>query len=121
MTDLKTHGHAFAAYIGLDWADKKHNLTMQTADGRRSRGELKHTPEAIDAWAAELAQRFGGRPVAIALEQARGALVAMLSKYAHLHLFIVDPSRLDHYRKSVSPSGAKSDPEDLGVKGGKIS
>jgi len=112
VTDLKTHGHAFAAYIGLDWADKKHNLTMQTADGRRSRGELKHTPEAIDAWAAELAQRFGGRPVAIALEQARGALVAMLSKYAHLHLFIVDPSRLDHYRKSVSPSGAKSDPVD---------
>ena len=112
MTNLKVHGHSFAAYIGLDWADKQHNFTMQTADGRRSRGELKHTPEAIDAWAAELARRFGGRPVAIALEQARGALVAMLSKYAHLHLFIVDPSRLDHYRKSVSPSGAKSDPVD---------
>jgi Transposase/Transposase IS116/IS110/IS902 family len=112
VTNLKIHGHSFAACIGLDWADKKHNFTIQTADGTRSRGELKHTPEAIDAWAAELAQRFGGRPVAIALEQARGALVAMLSKYAHLHLFIVDPSRLDHYRKSVSPSGAKSDPVD---------
>ncbi len=112
MTNLKEQGHSFAAHIGLDWADKKHNLTMQTADGKRSRGELKHTPEAIDAWAAELAERFGGRPVAIALEQARGALVAMLSKYAHLHLFIVDPSRLNYYRKSVSPSGAKSDPVD---------
>uniref|UniRef100_Q025Y1 Transposase IS116/IS110/IS902 family protein n=1 Tax=Solibacter usitatus (strain Ellin6076) TaxID=234267 RepID=Q025Y1_SOLUE len=109
MTDLKEHAKSFAAYIGLDWADKKHNWTMQTADGKRSRGELIHTPEAIDAWAAELAQRFGGRPVAITLEQARGALIATLSKYGHLHLFIVDPSRLNYYRKSVSPSGAKSD------------
>lgn len=111
MTNLKEHGTSFAAYIGLDWADKKHFFSMQTADGKRSRGELKHTPEAIDVWAAELAQRFG-RPVAIALEQARGGLIAILSKYAHLHLFIVDPSRLNHYRKSVSPSGAKSDPVD---------
>jgi hypothetical protein len=112
VTDLKEHSQPFAAHIGLDWADKKHDWTMQTADGKRSRGQLIHTPEAIDAWAAELAQRFGGRPVAIALEQARGALVATLSKYAHLHLFIVDPSRLNYYRKSVSPSGAKSDPVD---------
>ena len=112
MTNIQEHGASFAAHIGLDWADKRHTLTMQTADGKRSRGELKHTPEAIEAWAAELAQRFGGRPVAIALEQARGALIAMLSKYSHLHLFIVDPSRLNHYRKSVSPSGAKSDPVD---------
>jgi transposase len=103
---------SFAAHIGLDWADKKHFWTMQTADGKRTRGELKHTPEAIEAWAAELAQRFGGRPIAVALEQARGALVAILSKYAHLHLFIVHPSSLDHYRKSVYPSGAKSDPVD---------
>jgi Transposase/Transposase IS116/IS110/IS902 family len=112
VTQLKAHGQSFAAFIGLDWADKKHFWSMQTADGKRSRGELKHTPEAIDAWAGELAQRFAGRPVAIALEQARGALIHTLSKYAHLHLFIVDPSRLNHYRKSVSPSGAKSDPVD---------
>jgi len=112
VTKFKEHGKSFAAHIGLDWADKKHFWTMQTADGKRSRGELKHTPEAIDAWAAELAERFGGRPVAITLEQARGALIAILSKYAHLHLFVVDPSRLNHYRKSVSPSGAKSDPVD---------
>jgi hypothetical protein len=112
VTDLKVHGKSFAAYIGLDWADKKHDWSMQTADGKRSRGEVIHTPEAIDAWAAELAQRFGGQPVAIALEQARGALITSLSKYAHLQLFIVDPSRLNYYRKSVSPSGAKSDPKD---------
>ena len=37
-------------------------------------GSLPHTPEAIDVWAAELATRFGGRPIAVALEQSRGPL-----------------------------------------------
>ena len=106
------HNQVFAARIGLDWADKVHFWTMVTAEGKRTRGELKHTPEAIEIWAAELAHRFGDRPVALALEQARGSLIAILSKYAHLHLFLVHPNNLDHYRKSVYPSGAKSDPVD---------
>ena len=103
---------SFAAHIGLDWADKKHFWSMRTADGKRTHGELKHTPEDIEVWAAGLAQQFGGRPIALALEQARGSLIAILSKYAHLHLFIVHPSSLAYYRKSVYPSGAKSDPVD---------
>ena len=102
----------YAAHIGLDWADQKHFWTMLTAEGKRTRGELKHTPEAIEVWAAELAQRFGGRPIALALEQARGALVAVLSKYAHVHLFPLHPTKLAHYRLSVCPSGAKGDPSD---------
>ena len=52
---------AFAAHIGLDWANKKHFWTMVTAEGKRTRGELNHTPEAIEVWAADLAQRFGSR------------------------------------------------------------
>ena len=103
---------SFAARIGLDWAEQKHFWSMLTADGKSTRGELAHTPEAIEVWAAELAQRFGGRPVALALEQSRGSLVAIFSKYAHLHLFPLHPTNLAHYRKSVCPSGAKGDPSD---------
>ena len=102
---------AFAAHIGLDWADQKHFWTM-LVDGKKTRGQLDNTPEAIEVWAAELAQRFGGRPVALALEQSRGAVIAVLSKYAHLVLFPVHPTSLANYRKSFSPSGAKSDPVD---------
>jgi transposase/transposase IS116/IS110/IS902 family protein len=102
---------AFAAHIGLDWADKKHFWTM-LVDGHKTRGELDNTPEAIEVWAAELAQRFGGRPVALALEQSRGAVIAVLSKYAHLVLFPVHPTSLANYRTSFSPSGAKSDAVD---------
>jgi hypothetical protein len=108
---VETHS-GFAAHIGLDWADRKHFWTMLTADGKRTRGHLDHTPEAIEVWAAELAQRFPGRAIALALEQSRGSLVAILSKYAHLHLFPLHPNNLANYRKSVCPSGAKGDPSD---------
>jgi hypothetical protein len=101
----------FAARIGLDWADQKHFWTM-LVDGKKTRGQLDNTPEAIELWATELAQRFAGRPVALAVEQARGAVIIVLSKYAHLVLFPVHPTSLANYRKSFSPSGAKSDPVD---------
>jgi len=103
---------SLAAHIGLDWADKKHYWSMKTADGKRSRGELEQSPEAIHVWIAGLKARFGDQPIAIISEQSRGALIANLCKYANVYIRIVDPARLAYYRKSVSPSGAKSDPVD---------
>ena len=100
---------AFAARIGLDWADQKHFWTMLD-DGDKTRGQLDNTPEAIEVWAAELAQRFGGRPVALALEQSRGAVIAVLSKYAHLVLFPIHPTSLANYRKSFSPPEPRAIP-----------
>lgn len=102
----------FAARIGLDWADQKHFWTMLDSDGKTSRGQLDNTPEAIEVWAAELAQRFGDRPVAVALEQSRGSVIVLLSKYAHLVIFPVHSTSMANYRKSFSPSGAKSDGVD---------
>jgi hypothetical protein len=75
-------------------------------------GELIHKPEAVEAWAADLYRKFGGRPIAIALEQSRGSLLFMLLKYEHLVLFPVHPSTLVNYRKGFRPSGAKNDPSD---------
>jgi transposase len=49
------------------------------------------------------------------LEQSRGALIFMLGKYDHLVLYPVHPNALDHYRKSMYPSGAKSDPVDAAL------
>lgn len=102
----------FAAHVGLDWADQKHFWAMRTADGKRQHGEVLSTPEAIQVWAADLAQRFGGRPIAVALEQSRGAVIAMLGKYGHLVLFPIHPNTVANYRKAFCPSGAKSDPGD---------
>jgi transposase len=101
----------FAAFVGIDWADRKHTWAMQSGTAME-RGTVDHTPEAVEAWAMELGRRFDGRPIAIALEQSRGALLFMLTKYAHLVLFPVHPATLASYRKSFRPSGAKSDPSD---------
>lgn len=102
----------YAAAIGLDWADQEHFWSMKTADGKITRGQLSNTPEAIDVWAAELAQRFESKPVAVALEQSRGAVIAMLCKYGHIVLFPVHPNTVANYRKSFAPSGAKGDASD---------
>jgi hypothetical protein len=78
----------FAAFIGIDWADTKHDLCLQTADGeKRELVVLPHRADAIEAWARSLQQRFAGRPVALWLEIAKGPLVYALQKYDFLVLF----------------------------------
>jgi transposase len=103
----------FAALIGLDWADQKHDVCLlNLTTGQQEQAVLKHTPEAIDDWAVELRRRFDGRPIGICLEQSRGALVYALMKYEHLVLFPLNPSRLKSFRSAVTNSGAKDDPTD---------
>jgi transposase len=103
----------FAAFVGIDWADQKHAWCLQPAGAtQRESGEVEHTPEAIEAWVGQLCQRFGNRPIAVAVEQVKGALVFMLSKYEPMHLFPVPPAMSASMRKALSPSGAKDDPRD---------
>jgi len=103
----------FAAFIGIDWADQKHIWCLQTAgSAKREIGELEHTPEAVESWVAHLYQRFAQRPIAVAVEQSRGALVFMLSKYEPLHLFPVPSQMASSMRQALYPSGAKDDPRD---------
>ena len=38
----------YAAYLGIDWADKKHDLCLlDVATGKKTQLVLRHTPEAI--------------------------------------------------------------------------
>jgi len=77
--------------VSIDWGGPKARLeAWQEANSRtREHGEVGHMPEAIEAWIAQMSQRFAGRPIAVAVEQSRGALVFMLSKYEQLHIFPV--------------------------------
>jgi transposase len=103
----------WAAFAAIDWADQKNFWRLLPAGSQRSEeGELDNTPEAVEAWAANLQRRFDGRPVAVCLEQSRGPLVYMLSKYPHLVLFPVHPTTAARYRETFTPSGAKADPSD---------
>jgi transposase len=103
----------FAAFIGIDWADQKHTWCLQVAGSKqRESGELEHSPEAVESWVANLCQRFAHRPIAVAVEQTRGALVFMLSKYEPFHLFPVPAQMTASMRQALYPSGAKDDPRD---------
>jgi hypothetical protein len=103
----------FAALVAIDWADQTHVWALQKAgSSEKETGTIDHTPEAVEAWASELRRRFGGQPVAGALEQSRGPLVFTLTKYDHLVIFPVHPTTLVNYRKSFRPSGTKDDPSD---------
>jgi transposase len=104
---------AFAAFIGLDWADAKHDICLQAAGSeRREFLVLEHSPEAIDAWVQTLRTRFHGQPVAVCLELNRGPIVSALRQYDFLVLFPVNPFTLAKYREAFTPSRAKDDPTD---------
>lgn len=103
----------FAAFVAIDWADQEHAWALQVPGAKqRERGTLEQTPEAIDAWVAQLTARFEGRPIAVALEQARGALLYALSKYPHLVLYPIHGATSSRYRAALFPSGRKDDPLD---------
>jgi len=103
----------FAALIGIDWANAKHDICLQASDSAAiEHSVVKHSPEAIDVWVGELRQRFGMQPIAIALELDKGPLVYALQKYDGFVLFPVNPTMLAKYRQAFVPSGAKDDPTD---------
>lgn len=102
----------FKAYVGLDWADSKHDICIQAADSsHREFGCIPHRVDKIEEWALSLYSRFGG-PIAVILELTRGPVVYALQKYDFLELVPVNPSTLARYRKMLHPSGAKDDPSD---------
>ncbi len=109
-----THIHpAFAATIGLDWADKKHDLWIQaTSGGKPEHLVIDQTPEALHEWVAKVRARFANQPIAIAIETSRGAVISALGAYDFIVLFPINPGMLCSYREAFCVSGAKDDRTD---------
>jgi transposase len=103
----------FAAFIGIDWADRKHDVSIyDVAKATTRQDTVVQTPEAMQRWLAELIQRYPGQPIAVALEQTRGALFSALMMHQTLVLFPVNPAALSSFRDALYPSHAKDDPVD---------
>lgn len=103
---------SFTAYIGIDWADTKHDICLQAGnDPRREFDCIPHKVDEIETWAQSLFQRFGGQ-IAVALELSKGPVVYALQKYDFFTIFPINPSTLAKYREAFTPSGAKDDPTD---------
>ena len=107
------HKIDYAAYIGLDWGSEKHSVAFKIAGSDDIEiYTLKQTPEELHAWLCKLRNQFGGRPMAIAIEQTKGAVIHALLGYDFVHVFRINPKSLADYRKAFSPGGAKDDPTD---------
>jgi transposase len=103
----------YAALIGLDWTDQKHDVCLLVpGPATPERSVLANTPEAITAWVQQLRQRFGGHPVAIALEKTRSGFLHTLMQYDFLVLYPLNAAAVARYRQAFATSRAKDDPTD---------
>lgn len=103
----------FAAFVAIDWADQEHVWCLQVAGSeQREQGTVKNTPEEVEAWIAQLCQRFPTASIAVAIEKCRGRLILLLSKYAQLYLYAIPPQAATNFRKALHPSGATDDGRD---------
>src|SRR5690348_7129260 len=89
------------------------NAARQGAVPPRYRAKWEHAKSQFGRnsgalWISQLTTRFAGRPIAVCLEQSRGALLFSLSKYDNLVLYPIHPAVANSFRKAVYPSGSKS-------------
>ena len=108
---MSEQSHQPGLFIGIDWADRKHDCYVIDRDGKGFHREIAHSPDEIDAWVTEMLALADGRPIAIMLEQSRGPLVHALMFRDNVLLFPVNPKQFARYRESY-PGGGKDDPTD---------
>jgi transposase len=103
----------YVAYIGIDWADRKHDIALyDCASDTWQESIIKTRPQDILDWVNQLRTRYGDGQIAVAMEQKRGPLLYALCQYDNLVLFPINPRTVANYRKAFQPSRAKSDPVD---------
>jgi transposase len=104
-----------AAYVGIDWAEQKHDVILRAASepAKVEHSRIAHEPDALMDWLGELQRRFAARgKILVALEQSRGGLIYHLMGYDFLELYPINPAQLANFRKTFCPSGAKDDRPD---------
>ncbi len=113
MTDAsKQLNQEIAFYVGIDWADQKHDCYIIDRDGNARHLELVHSPDAINQWLADMTARADGGKIAIILEQSRGPLIHALMNRDNVVLFPINPKQLARYRESYPGGDNKNDPSD---------
>ncbi len=107
---MKDKTNQYAAYIGLDWADQKHDVSViSSAGGPPVHQVIPHTPEALNEWLGRLRQQYPEGQIAICLEQSKGAIIFHLLGYDFLTIFPINPKNFAQFREAFTSSGAKND------------
>jgi len=102
----------YAFYVGIDWADSKHDVAIVTPNGVPKVITIEHSTESIDAFVSDLLSKANGLPIAIILEQSKGSLIHALVLRDNVDLYPVNPKQFASYRESFRTTKAKSDKND---------
>jgi transposase len=101
------------AWVGLDGADEGHQICeYDVQTGRKQPYAVVPSAESLQEGVNQLRIRYGGKRVAVVLEQARGGLIHALMSTDFIKIYPVNPQSWAKLRKALYPRGAKSDPAD---------
>jgi len=100
-----------SAFVGIDWADAKHDICLLLPDEEDGRHmQIENTPEALHDWVLKLIAEFATRGnIYVATEKARGALLYTLMQYPQLTLFPLNSKATGKLRETLRAGGAKND------------
>jgi transposase len=104
----------YAALVALDWGDQEHAFALRSGT-KHETGTIPASAESIHPWLEDLGQRHGYRPIALAIEAGKNALLHALTAYPWLTVYPVHPATSERFRQAFTPSGAKSDGPDAEV------
>jgi len=104
----------YAALVALDWGDQEHVFALRSG-GKKETGTIAAAAESIHPWLESLGQRHGYRPIALAIEAGKNALLHALTAYPWLTIYPVHPATSERFRQAFTPSGAKADGPDAEV------
>ena len=105
----------FAAFIGIDWADRKHDI-CSASPGRRPPSSSRSSSTAPgSSRSGPAARALRRRDIAVGLELLHGPIVSALLEHDIFVIFPVNPSTLVRHRRAFTPSRAKDDPTDAAI------
>jgi transposase len=112
---IDTSAMPFAALVGLDWGNESHAIALQPAGGAVETCSVEHSAENLHQWLDQLEKRFDGKPVAVAIEANKGAVVYALLERHWITIYPIHPATSSRQRAAFRPSGAKDDLPDAMV------
>jgi len=101
------------AFIGIDWGQDEHEFHVASPQ-EPIVGRFEHNIDSIENWLKSMLKLAGGKTIAIAVEQKRGALFNALVDREKVVIYAVDPGMLRSYRKTVTKE-AKTDQRDAAM------
>src|SRR3984893_11874681 len=97
------------AYLGWDWADKKHDLYLRlTGQTTGTHQVIDNTPEVLHPFLSDLHQRFLNQRVTVCLEASSSALLPIFGQYQEwLVVYLLNPKTLAKYCEDLLARGPK--------------